>query len=192
MWSVVRSTAARQLRVSRAVKQTNSNSFIIPSAYRLAISRRNFTETSGELAPKSAATAAKPKAKATKTLATAKNPAEKKSKAATTKSVAKAKKPKAKKKKAVKAAPKKRVRKVLTPEEKRKAEVRELKKTALLKEPKKLPDRTWLVYISQHLKGEKNVTEAMKQFAEAYKSLSASEIEVWFWKHTPRAVRCQS
>jgi hypothetical protein len=183
MWSIVRSTAARQLRVSRAVKQANSNSFIIPSAYRLAISRRSFTETSGEFAPESAATAAKPKTKATKTSATAKKPAAKKSKAATTKSVAKAKKPKAKKK-AVKAAPKKRVRKVLTPEEKRKVEVRELKKTALLKEPKKLPDSTWLVYVSQHLKGEKNVTEAMKQLAETYKNLSASEVEVWFWKRT--------
>ncbi len=59
-----------------------------------------------------------------------------------------------------KAAPKKRVRKVLTPEEKRQVEIRELKKAALLKQPPKLPDRTWTVYVAQNVKGTKPGAEA--------------------------------
>lgn len=180
MWSVVRTAAARQLRVSRVVKQTGSQNFILPSAYRLAFFKRNFTETGNEQATTSASTEAKPKA--TKTATTTKKPAAKKSKAATTKSVAeKAKKPK-KKKKAVKAAPKKRVRKVLSPEAKRAAEIRELKKIALLDPPKSLPARSWMVFISQYYKdyqgGQGGIREIVPQIAEAYKELSASEMEV--------------
>lgn len=179
MWSLVRSTAARQLRVGRAATSRVANSFAIPTAYRVVIARRNFTETSGELAPKSDAKETKPKTRRTST----EKPAAKKSKAGTHKKTAKAKKPKAKK--AVKAAPKKkRVKKVLTPEEKVKLEIRELKKKALLNEPKKLPDRSWLVYVSQHLKNNNvsDVTSAVKDLAASYKDLAASEIEVrWFF-----------
>ncbi|RKU42134.1 hypothetical protein DL546_004587 [Coniochaeta pulveracea] len=174
MWSLVRSTAARQLRVGRAATSRVANSFAIPTAYRVVIARRNFTETSGELAPKSDAKETKPKTRRTST----EKPAAKKSKAGTHKKTAKAKKPKAKK--AVKAAPKKkRVKKVLTPEEKVKLEIRELKKKALLNEPKKLPDRSWLVYVSQHLKNNNvsDVTSAVKDLAASYKDLAASEIE---------------
>jgi myosin heavy subunit len=173
MWSVVRSTAARQLRVGRAATSRVANSFTIPTAYRVVISRRNFTETRREFAPKSDATETKPK---TRRASTAKEPKAKKSKAATTKKAAKAKKPKVKK-----AAPKKkRVKKVLTPEEKIKLEIRELKKKALLNEPKKLPDRSWMVYVSQHLKNNRvsDVTSAMKDLSASYKDLAASELEV--------------
>jgi hypothetical protein len=191
MWSIVRSTAARQLRVGRAATSRVANSFTIPTAYRVVVSRRNFTETSGELAPKSDAAEAKPK---TRRASTAKKPAVKKSKAGTTKKAAvKAKKPKAKK--AVKAAPKKkRVKKVLTPEEKVKLEIRELKKKALLDEPKKLPDRSWLVYVSQHLKNHSvsDVTSAIKDLSASYKDLAASEIEVCLFLQHKRAVRRQA
>lgn len=180
MWSTVRSTAARQLRVSRAAKlntglsvssRVANGSFVVPTSYRLVLSSRSFSETSDQLAAKAAA---KPAAKKS-TTAAAKKPAAKKASAkkAAPKKAAKAKKPAAKK-----AAPKKRVLKVKNPEEQRKLEIRELKKTALLHQPKRLPDRAWLVYVSQHI--DKGVTPAslgdiVKRLASEYNSLSSSD-----------------
>jgi hypothetical protein len=191
MWSSVKATAARQLRVSRAVKVNTGlsvgsrvangpASFVIPSSYRLVLSSRHFSETTGQLAEKTAAktTAAKPRAK--KTTTAAKKPAAKK---ATTKraTATKRKAVKAKKPAAKKAAPKKRVKKVLTPEEKRKLEIRELKKIALLSEPKRLPDTAWMVYMQQGLGGLSSVAEvsnAVKGLGESYASLSSLEKQV--------------
>ncbi len=83
-----------------------------------------------------------------------------------------------------KAAPKKRVRKVLTPEEKRQVEIRELKKAALLKQPPKLPDRTWTVYVAQNVKGTKPGAEGLPAtvtlLSQSYKSLSDSEVQVCY------------
>lgn len=176
MWSTVRSTAARQLRVSRAVK-VNSGisvssrvahcpaSFSIPTAYRLVLSSRSFSGTSNQLATEATT---KPRAKKSATTA-AKKPAAKK--AAGRKKAKKA---------AKKAAPKKRVKKVLTPEEKTKAEVRDLRKIALLNEPKRLPDRAWLVYVAQNMKHVTKDTlgDTVKGLASQYNSLGSFEKEV--------------
>lgn len=87
------------------------------------------------------------------------------------------KKPAAKKE----AAPKKKKKKVLTPEEKEKADIRDLKKQALLKEPSKLPDSPWLVYVSQELKGAavgNDFANATRAVSEKFKALSVGEHEV--------------
>ncbi|KAB5536438.1 hypothetical protein GE09DRAFT_1192617 [Coniochaeta sp. 2T2.1] len=182
MWSTVRSTAARQLRVARAAKintgisvssrvARGTASFVIPTSYRLVLSSRSFTDTSAELAAKAAA---KPKAaKSTTTGAKKRKPAAKKpaAKKLTTK---KAKKPAAKK-----AAPK-RVKKEQDPEVKLRLEVRELKKTALFKEPKGLPEQPWLVYVAKNLKQLPSASDlgpTVKGLAVDYNSLSASEKE---------------
>ncbi|OIW35164.1 hypothetical protein CONLIGDRAFT_689410 [Coniochaeta ligniaria NRRL 30616] len=175
MWTSIRSTAARQLRVSRAATVNTGLSvssrvairpaiFKIPSSYRLVISSRSFSDTSDQLAAKAAA---KPAAKKTKTTATKKKPAAKKAKA-----TKKAKKPAVKK-----AAPKKRVKKTVDPEAKRRAEVRELKKVALLQEPKRLPDRPWLVYTSQNVKSmtKETLGDTIRGLAVEYNSLSTSD-----------------
>jgi hypothetical protein len=90
-----------------------------------------------------------------------------------------AKKPAAKEGSAKKPRP---AKKELTEEEKEKAEIRQLKKLALFTEPARLPDKAWLVYVSQHLKGNKtesiDLGPAVKQLSQAYQSLSSSEREV--------------
>lgn len=160
-------------------------SFIIPTSYRLVISSRSFSDTSDQLAAKAAA---KPAAKKSRTTATKKKPAAKKTTAKKATATKKTRKTAAKK-----AAPKKRVKKVLDPEAKRKVEVRELKKTALLHEPKRLPDKAWLVYVAQNMK---NVTpealgDTIKGLATDYNSLSTSDKAVCFgprWRSWPSLV----
>lgn len=77
---------------------------------------------------------------------------------------------------------KKKKKRALTPEEKAKAEVRELKARALLKEePKKVPDTVWKVYVSQELKGAtvgQDLAGSTKAVSERFKNLSSSELEV--------------
>lgn len=104
----------------------------------------------------------------------------KKTKPATKK---KAKKPATKKKKAKKAkkpAAKatKKPKKELTPEEKDKADLKELKKMALLKGPALLPDSGWSVYVADNVAaGQGKVTDQIKQVAEKYTRLSEPEKE---------------
>lgn len=77
---------------------------------------------------------------------------------------------------------KKKKKRAPTPEEKAKAEVRELKARALLKEePKKVPDTAWKVYVSQELKGAsvgQDLAGSTKAVSEKFKNLSSSELEV--------------
>jgi hypothetical protein len=167
MWSIARLVVARQLRASGAVYSKNAGSlasrvagrqasFTIPSGYRFHILARGFAESRGRQAKAAEASSTK-----TATRKKAKKPA---------------KKPKAKK-----AAPKKPAKKVLSDEEKLKLKIRELKKVALLGEPKKLPDRPWLVYLSQHTKGTKaegSLGSLAKQVSESFKAISAAELEV--------------
>lgn len=172
MWSTIRIAAARQLRVGGALSvsrlasrvATKQSSFAIPSRYRFQLGRRGFADVAGQ--PAKAITTKKAAAK--KPAKGAKKVASKK--AAPKKTVAK------------KAAPKKRVRKVLSEEDAKKQKVRELKRVALLKEPVRLPDKSWLVYVSQHTKGTHTEGEALgdraKQLSESYKNLPASEVEV--------------
>lgn len=81
-----------------------------------------------------------------------------------------------------KAAPKKRAKKVLSPEAKKKAEIRQLKQLALLKKPKTLPSRPWLLYFSHHAKeaaaAGHDLASMAKQLGESFKALSTSEVEV--------------
>ncbi|KAH7376557.1 hypothetical protein B0T11DRAFT_22522 [Plectosphaerella cucumerina] len=108
-------------------------------------------------------TAAKPKA-ATKAAAAKKKPAAKKKAAAKPKAV----KPK----------------KVLTPEQKLKKEAKELRQeikdlkvTALLSEPKKLPDTAWLVYSSANVVPGSPVGVQMPAVSRQFRSLSSSELQ---------------
>jgi hypothetical protein len=156
--------------VSSRVAHRPAN-FVIPTLYRLAISSRSFSHTGDQLASEKAA--AKPRAKKSATTSAGKKkPAAKKA--------AGAKKTKVKKPAAKKAAPKRRVRKELSPEEKAKQEIRELKKIALLQEPKKLPDQAWLVYVAQNTKNltPQNLGETIKGLSADYNSLGSFEKEV--------------
>ena len=96
-------------------------------------------------------------------------------KAAAAKKTKKAAKPKAK------AKPKKRAtKKSLTPEEKQKARVRELKVLAL-KTPKQLPQTAYTMLsasIAGDLVRSEGISAASKKVAERYKNLSPSEREV--------------
>ncbi|KAM4059522.1 HMG (high mobility group) box domain-containing protein [Hirsutella rhossiliensis] len=113
---------------------------------------------------------AKPKAKAAKTSATK----------AKKKAPAKKEKPVLKKKKVVKKKAVKKPKKKTppTPEQKEKAQVRELKRMALLKGPKMLPANPWAIYVSQNLPaGDEQLGEKIKKVHADYEALSASEKE---------------
>lgn len=90
------------------------------------------------------------------------------------------KKAKKKTKKTAAAAPKKaKKKKVLTPEEKEKSELRELKKMALLKGPTLLPDSAWSVYVSENLpSGQGSLTDKIKDVSSSFSELSESEKDV--------------
>jgi hypothetical protein len=170
MWSTIRLAAARQLRVGGVLSArgagrltsrvaTKQSTFAIPSCYRFQLARRGFAETRGR--PPKSGTATK-KASGT---ATKKKPAKRGRKVASKK-----------------AAPKKRAKRALTEEEKKKNDIRELKKVALLKEPKKLPARPWLLYLARHAKAAldegSDFGSMTKQLGESFSSLPASEAEV--------------
>ncbi|KAG7107037.1 Non-histone protein 10 like [Verticillium longisporum] len=109
----------------------------------------------------------------------AEKPVKKTTKSATKKAVTKKAAPK-KKKAAAKPKPKKvkKAKKEVAPEVKLAQEVRELKKIALLKEPKKLPETVWTLYTTQNIKsGEASLGERSKQLAEEYRLLDAAETE---------------
>lgn len=169
MWSAIRHATTASLRVTRAVtgnKLAGASSRVhlkqpvfTVAGLRRPIGRRTFFTVTEAAAPK------KPAARRS----TRQSPAKRKTK----KPAAKAKA----------AAPKGRPRKPLTAEEKAKREIRELKKVALLKEPARLPDTSWVLFASQHLKGEKrgiDLASTMKSLSASFKALSASELEVRF------------
>ncbi|KAL2159193.1 hypothetical protein VTH06DRAFT_2625 [Thermothelomyces fergusii] len=142
-----------------------------------------------------------------------------------TKTKAKAeKKPAAAKKKTAKAAAKSKAtgenkkrgaaKKTLTDEEKTKLKVKELKKKALAgKEPDRLPDQAWMVYLKKRmpelLGPDSKVTfrDAMNELSKEYKALSESEkqkleteaqknkvtneanLKSWIEEHTAQEIR---
>lgn len=115
--------------------------------------------------------------------ATATKPAKSASKSSSARGAAtKAKKPKAaKKKKAVKKKvakkPKRPAKKVLTPEQAQKLKIRELKKTALLKEePSPRRPTPYNLYVREQMAGQPGASLAT--VAQQYKDVSASEREV--------------
>ena len=175
MLTSVARAALRRVVLTRTPATTTSNTVrILP--IRSALQFRSFT--SSETALEANAVAKKPRtsAGATKTAVARKTPAKK---AAAKKKVA-AKKPKAAKPKKKKAAPKPKkivVKKVLTEEEKAAANIRELKKLALLKEPKSLPVSPWSLFLA------KNQTQApgsgnQGAIAAAYHDSSAADMAV--------------
>lgn len=108
-------------------------------------------------------------------------PAASSSKATTTKKKTATKKATKKKSPKKKAAPKKKkpAKKVLTPEEKEKADLRELRKKALLKGPSLLPETAWAVYVSENVpKGAGTLSEKIKTLSADFKAVSEFEKSV--------------
>ncbi|KJR84419.1 HMG box protein [Sporothrix schenckii 1099-18] len=127
-----------------------------------------------------ATTKASPKKKATTAKKTATKAAPKKTAAAAAAAEKKKKAAAAAKKKA--AAAKKKA--ALTPEEKAKAQKRELKKVALLHEPRKLPEHPWILFITESTTGTKaedggkaNLAKIMPGLSQAFKALSPLELQ---------------
>jgi len=137
-------------------------SLLLPRLYATA------TKATQTPAPKKTSTAKAKTTKATPKKAAAKKPAKKKVKKAL------AKKPKAK----PKAKPKK---KVLTVEQQKRAEIRELKKTAL-SPPKGTPSSAWTVLWADFVKQRRagtSVKEVALEASAKYKSLTPAELEVY-------------
>lgn len=146
----------------------------------------------------------KPKAKTTKatkaTKATKTSVTKAKKKAPVKKAVLKKKKPVVRKKKPVlkkKKVVKKTTKKAkkMTPEQKGRAELRELKEMALLKGPKMLAPNSWAVYVAQHVTGgdgQLTLVERIKTAKADYEALSAAEKEVRHDARPPSTclVRC--
>lgn len=85
------------------------------------------------------------------------------------------------KKKAKKAAPKKKkaAKKPLTPEQKEKKEIRDLRARALLSGPSLLPESTWSVYLSENAgSGDSTLMEKVKQLSTTFKTISDMELNV--------------
>lgn len=179
MWSAIPPAAARTLRIvpanrlalqaarAAANQTTASSSSSFAGFARLGPVKRCFATTRTVRAASPAAATTKTEKPAADKTATKKKTAKK--------SAAKPKK----------AAAEKRVRKPLTPEEKAKLDVRQLRKVALLEEPARLPATAWLVFTSQRNKGSKlggggggNIGSVMREASEAFKSLSSFELEV--------------
>ncbi|CAK7265387.1 hypothetical protein SEPCBS57363_001556 [Sporothrix epigloea] len=132
-------------------------------------------------------TAAGDVTKKTKTTASEKAAAVEKKKAAADKKKATAAKKKVAAAKAAEVAKKKKAAakiKAMTPEEKTKLRVRELKKAALLKEPAKLPEHPWILFIAEKTKGVKtadgaraNLGKIMPELSQEFKALSPQEVQ---------------
>lgn len=156
---------------------------IIPSQVALGVLRAQ--PTRGFMAATAVAAAATTKASPKK-----KTPAKAKT-TTTTKAAPKKKTTTAaaaeKKKKATAAAKKKAAaakKAALTPEEKTKAQKRELKKVALFNEPRKLPEHPWILFITESTKGTKtedggraNLSKIMPELSQAFKALSPLELQ---------------
>jgi hypothetical protein len=180
MWLAIGRATAQQVRVGARLTIRTTNrpiatklalrpAPVIPSGIRVAaVFARGF------------AAAGRPKKTkaATSKVANGKKPAAKK--AAAKKTAKKANSPAAKKPKRT------RAKKLVTDEEKAKLQLRELKKTALLKEePTRLPITSWTVYTTQRvkelLKAGSDVTKlgsVVPALAQDYKALSAEELDV--------------
>ena len=71
----------------------------------------------------------------------------------------------------------KKPKRVLTQEEKDAAKIRELKKLALLKEPKGEPGNAWLLYTARNQRSRPG-TDEQKNVVRDYHNLSATEMSV--------------
>ncbi|CAK7211214.1 hypothetical protein SBRCBS47491_001039 [Sporothrix bragantina] len=155
--------AASTTTTTPKTKKTTTNKKMAPTAGTAAGAPKKKATAAGGVTKKAAAAAAAEKKKAAA--------AKKKAAAAKAAEVAKKKKAAAKKK-------------ALTPEEKTKLQVRELKKVALLKEPAKLPEHPWILFIAENTKGTKtgdgvkaNLGKIMPELSQAFKALSPLELQ---------------
>lgn len=139
--------------------------------------RRSYATTTAATTPTTTVKKAV-KAKAAKKAAPKKTAATKTAKKATKKPVAA--KTKAKKKAAPKKpAPKKRVKKELTPEQKEKAKIAELRKLALKEPTTRNATSALNQYIAENTKGTKGkVTSALTDLVKSFKVLTPAEREV--------------
>lgn len=170
---------ASDLPVARAISRAYVSALNARRSYATAAAATKPTATVKKAVKAQAQSTARPKrAAATKTASkTAKTPA-KKVKAKKTKPKPKPK-PKAKKK----PAPKKvgRKKKVLTPEEKLKADVKELRKTALKAPTGQRPVSAYNVFIGETVKNKSKTdaaTDIVTRAAERFKGLTPAEREV--------------
>lgn len=141
-------------------------------AYKAALaeSRRSYATTTR--ATKPTATVRKAVKKTAAKKAAPRKAASKKPK----KKTAAKKKAKPKKKPAAKP---KRAKKVLTPEEKEKQLIRELKVKALREPISQSPIQAWVAFVAENLRGSKSAApESMKEVAAKYRNLSPAEKEV--------------
>ncbi|OAA66729.1 high mobility group, hmg1/hMg2 protein [Niveomyces insectorum RCEF 264] len=177
--SVSAAANARMLTTARGFAVTAGSSAIVSRAHgpaqpgwRGVVTFRQLQPARGFAAAAAAAAAEKPQRAATtrKPKATKAAGAPKKKKKSTKKAAAK------------KATAKKRAaRKAQTPEEKKKVQVSKLKKTALLKEPSKLPEHPWILFVAEQTKGTKTegstITTIMADLSRSFKSLSQLELQ---------------
>ncbi|KAK8216196.1 hypothetical protein IWZ01DRAFT_193530 [Phyllosticta capitalensis] len=175
-----RSSARDVAHISRQLAHTFLTSSTITSQMAIAPAVESFrayataTRTKAKPKPKAKATTKKSPAKKTATRKTAaKKPVKKK---AVKKTV--------KKKVVKKPAPKRRGlterQKMLKEKAKVRANILQLKETAL-EEPKKLPQSAWSLYLGEYHRnvsdGERSAPEVAKKASEAFKTISSSEME---------------
>lgn len=178
--TTMQSVVAQALRVcGRTIPSTTS---------RVIVARRTFLVApsfKAGLAARGYATAT-----ATKKATTAKKPAAKKTRSATSKSAAAKKKPAVKrkvkakaKKKAAPKKPVKRAKREVSPERKALLLKRELRKKSLRNmEPKQVASTQWMVFLSDHIKGDKTLKDdfsaRLKDLSAQFKNLSSLEKQV--------------
>ena len=163
------------LRVSSACDINTPRDFSVqanPSSAIQAYSQRYFATTTATK-PRARDTVAKKRTRKTKKKATRAKPKKKATKAKS-RSRAKPKK-KAKAKAGTRGRPRRKVKKELSPEEKKRSLVQELKKTAL-KRPAGLPSTAFVV-VSSEL-GKTNKAISGKEAGEKYRNLAPEDLEV--------------
>lgn len=164
MWSAIRPAAARALCAGGALNTVRLS--CMTSRVALHRTAPTYYAWNGQLRSFAATRGRPPKTPGAK-------PAKKGAKKRVKKAVA------AKK---AKPARKKKARKELSPEKKLKLKVREQKVAALLKGPSKLPERRWMVYVNEQMKGRPldNTTfgESMARLGQSFRALSDSELQV--------------
>ncbi|CAK7198293.1 hypothetical protein SEUCBS139899_000953 [Sporothrix eucalyptigena] len=191
--NLTKRTSATVIATTPTTSTTSATYIIAPSAFRTQQPARNFmaataaAAAASKAAPKKKATTAAASAATKKKAATAGVTKKAAAAAAAEKKKAAAAKKKAAAAKAAEVAKKKKAaakKKALTPEEKTKLQVRELKKVALLKEPAKLPEHPWILFIAENTKGTKtgdgvkaNLGKIMPELSAAFKALSPLELQ---------------
>lgn len=181
MWLSIARATARPLRTV-SVRRPGAFSRVV---FLSSTARRQVTATAKKPVAAKKAPAKKPAAKGR--AVAAKKPAAKK--AAPKKAVAKKAAPK-KKKAAPKKKPVARRKKVLTPEQKKVLQIRELRRVALFtpgaaREPSPRPTQTWKIFIAKDKEGLKGSTDIkaalttwIKERSAKFRALSPTEVEV--------------